>query len=324
MEIRRLVYFVKIAHLGSLRRAADYLRIAQPALTRQVRLLEEEIGVTLFQRSRKGMTLSAQGKQLLDEVLEPLRQMDQAVQNVKSSSTGLCGTIALGIPPTTTCMVAQPLLKRLTAAEPNLNVKILEGSAEHLTELLLKGELDMAFLFGPCPDDRLRDRELLAEELVVVGSGGSGLTAECPVKFAQVAAMPLILPGLRNGIRGVMERHATRLKLKLNVRFSIDSLSLVKDMVSAGSGVTVLPLSAVQSELSSGVFSYARISDRLVSRTLILAARGQCRMPQIMTMMDIHIQRQVTELVLNGDWPAKLLLDILPELPSDMAFAAAA
>jgi LysR family transcriptional regulator, nitrogen assimilation regulatory protein len=81
MEIRRLEYFVCIAEQGSLGRASDLLRIAQPALTRQVRLLEQELGVILFTRSRRGMRLTEEGEQLLSEVMGPLRQLEGALQN---------------------------------------------------------------------------------------------------------------------------------------------------------------------------------------------------------------------------------------------------
>ena len=115
MEIRRLRYFICIAELGSLGRAADILRIAQPALTRQVQLLEQELGIMLFTRTRRGMHLTEAGSQLLAEVTGPLRDLEGALQNIRSLNAGLSGNVTVGMTPTVTYFLAQPLLERMVA-----------------------------------------------------------------------------------------------------------------------------------------------------------------------------------------------------------------
>ncbi len=178
MEIRRLQYFVCIAELGSLGRAADILRIAQPALTRQVRLLEQELGVTLFTRTRRGMHLTDEGSQLLSDVTEPLRQLEGALQNMRSLTSGLSGHVAVGMTPTVTYFLAQPLLERMAEVAPDVVLRIVEGTGLHLGEGLMTGELDMGLLYEALHDHRLVNRDLLTEELVVVGSPQSGLAPE--------------------------------------------------------------------------------------------------------------------------------------------------
>jgi len=98
METRRLKYFVRIAEDGSLMRAAGVLRIAQPALSRQLRLLEEDLGLTLFRRTPRGMQLTQEGELLRVAVAGPLRELELALQNIRSLSARVEGNIVLGMP----------------------------------------------------------------------------------------------------------------------------------------------------------------------------------------------------------------------------------
>src|ERR1700740_1285114 len=115
MDIRRLQFFLRIADEGSMNRAARVLGIAQPALSRQMRLLEEALGVTLFTRTSRGMELTEAGEQLRGSMTGPLRHLELAMQNVGSPFAQLEGGVILGMPQTTACVLARPLLARVAA-----------------------------------------------------------------------------------------------------------------------------------------------------------------------------------------------------------------
>src|ERR1700761_5036470 len=119
MEIRRLSYFVRIAEDGSLTKAAGVLRIAQPALSRQVRLLEEELGVALFSRTARGMRLTEEGEFLRASVAGPLRAMELALQSVRSFSSRIEGNFGIGMPSAIAAVLAKPLVLRMDAGFPN-------------------------------------------------------------------------------------------------------------------------------------------------------------------------------------------------------------
>lgn len=295
MEIRRLEYFVCTAELGSLGRASDALRIAQPALTRQVRLLEQELGVTLFTRTRRGMTLTEEGEQLLADVVGPLRQLEGALQNIRSFSAGISGNIAVGMTPTVAYFLAQPLLQRMADDAPKVALRIVEGTASHIEEGLITGELDAGVLYGPSRDDKLVCRELLTEEMVVIGAADSGLSADSPLGIGELTALPLILPNPKNGMRGVSERYAAKYNVRFDIRYVIDSFQVLKDMVGKGFGYTILPLSAVLREVESGALAYAPIENPQ-RRTLISAARPHSRMPRVLSRLDQVIAEVLHEL----------------------------
>jgi LysR family transcriptional regulator, nitrogen assimilation regulatory protein len=295
MEIRRLQYFACVAELGSLCRASDVLRIAQPALTRQVRLLEEELGVKLFTRSRRGMRLTEEGEQLLADVGAPLRQLEGALQNIRSYSSGLSGNVAVGMTPTVAYFLAQPLLERMAEEAPNVVLRIVEGTALHLEEALVTGELDMALLYEPVQDHNLVNRELLTEEMVIIGPPQSGLAPDRPLTINDITRLPLILPNPKNGLRGISERYAAKYNVRFEIKYVIDSFPVLKEMVGSGHGYSIMPLSSVLREVEDGTLTYAPVI-RPARRTLMLASKTHCRIPRIVTRLDQLVREVLWDL----------------------------
>jgi DNA-binding transcriptional LysR family regulator len=295
MEIRRLHYFVRTAELGSLCRASDVLRIAQPALTRQVRLLEEELGVTLFTRTRRGMRLTEEGEQLLADVIGPLRQLDTALQNIRSVASGLSGNVTVGMTPTVAYVLAEPLIERMAIQAPNVAVRIAEGSALHLGEGVTSGELDMALLHDAPHDPRLVIRELLTEEMVVIGPPDSGLSPDRLLDIDELTRLPLILPNPRNGLRSVTERYAARFNVRFHIKHVIDSFPVLKDMVGKGHGYTILPLSSVLREVEAGTLAWSPV-DNPSRRTLVLATGTHARGPRVLARLEQVVEDLLWEL----------------------------
>ena len=301
MELRRLGYFVCIAEQGSLCRAAEVLRIAQPALTRQVRLLEQELGVTLFVRTRRGMRLTEEGEHLRAEVVGPLRQLDLALQDIRVTNVGLSGKIALGMTPTVAYFLAQPLLERMANDAPGVAVRVVEGSTQHLNEWLAAGELDVAVLYGPSREAGPQARELLVEDMVLVGGAHNPLGTSRTIGFEELTSVPLILPNPKNGIRRVSERYASRFKVRFDIRYVIDSFQVIKDMVIKGYGFTILPMSAFLKELEDGTMRCYPMENPS-RRTLVSAVTPHARTPRVLkkldeaiddVLVDLHARRRV-------------------------------
>ncbi len=299
MEIRRLQYFVCIAELGSLGRAADILRIAQPALTRQVRLLEQELGVMLFTRTRRGMHLTDEGSQLLSEVTGPLRQLEGALQNMRSITSGLSGHVAVGMTPTVTYFLAQPLLERMAEVAPDVVLRIVEGTGLHLGEGLMTGELDMGLLYEALHDNRLVNRDLLTEELVVVGSPQSGLAPGRELSIGELTELPLILPNPKNGLRSITERYAAKYAVHFRIKYVIDSFHVLKEMVGNGHGCTITPLSSVLKEVEAGTLTYSPMQNPS-RRTLVVATKTHCRIPRVLAKVQDVMEEVLCELHQQG------------------------
>lgn len=308
MELKRLRYFLRIAEEGSLGRASNALGIAQPALSRQMRMLEGEFGAPLFHRTRNGMQLTEEGAQLRAAVTGPLRLLELATQNARSVSGKVEYSVALGLPPMIAYVAAQALVQRFDATMPSIKLSLVEDQTDQLVDKLLKGEIDLAFLYGQLPDDRLFGGEMLDEDIVLVGAGALKLSPDEAVPFKTLAELPLILPRAHHGIRSLVEKLAVRENIALDIRFETDSLQILKDLVKSGFGYGILPVSAFQRDYEAGTLSYARIAGPDMVHRVILAIRPHFQIPRGKLLALSRLLRdEVGRLVGTGRWPVRVL-----------------
>jgi DNA-binding transcriptional LysR family regulator len=279
MEIRRLRYFARVAEDGSLTKASGVLRIAQPALTRQVRLLEKELGVSLFNRTARGMQLTEEGEYLRSSVAGPLRALELALQNVRSLSPRIEGNFALGMPSSLGSILAAPLVMHMNADFPNIKLRIMEGITGSLIDWLHRGMLDFALLEEESRDERLTDRAVMSERLMLIGSAGSALEPKRATTFERLLQLPLILPTHHLGIRGLFNDALTRSRGNADVRFEADSAKLIKELVTAGLGYSLLPFSYFRREYEAGTLRYSPITRPFLSLPTFLAYRTSSRTP---------------------------------------------
>jgi LysR family nitrogen assimilation transcriptional regulator len=277
MEIRRLRYFVRIAEDGSLTKAAGVLRVAQPALTRQVRLLEKELGVSLFNRTARGMQLTEEGEYLRGSVAGPLRAMELALQNVRSLSPRIEGNFAVGMPSSLGSILATPLVLRMNSDFPNIRLRIMEGITGSLIDWLHRGMLDFALLEEQSRDERLTDREIICERLVLVGPAASTINPKRAVSFDKVTQLPLILPTHHLGIRGVFNDALAKARASADIRFEADSCKLIKELVAGDMGYSILPLCYFRQECEAGTLRYAPIVRPFLSLPTFLSYRSSGR-----------------------------------------------
>ena len=258
MDTHRLKYFLRIAEEGSITRAAKVLGIAQPALSRQIRLLEEDLGITLFERTRRGVHLTEEGERLRSSTAAPLRQLELAVLYAGSPLARIERGLLFGMVPTAAGVLAAPLLASLGTAFPNVHFHVAVAETDDLVLRMLSGAVDLAVI-NPVPDDRLFYRHLLVEDLVLVGGPTSDLTPETPVRFADLARLPLVMPSAQTGIRNTLENTALRVKVAISARYSTDSLEVSRQLVAAGLGYAVLPLAACGGDIDAGRLRWAPI-----------------------------------------------------------------
>lgn len=273
MDLRRLSYFIRISENGSLTRAAGVLRIAQPALSRQLRLLENELGVVLFNRTKRGMTLTQDGDFLYNSIVGPLRELDRALLGFRSFSSGIDGKLNFGIPAEMSALIAAPLLNGLKDSLPRIRPRIVQGPSGHLHDLLNRGIIDYAFLEGSWNQGILPTFEIHKDQLILVGPKVAGLDSSQTVHFREAANMPLIVPCQPFGIRNVLNEAALEYKKTLNVAFEIDSMMTSLQLTSQGQGYSIVPKTYLASLIGEGsYFSWAALSG--VELSFFLSTRG--------------------------------------------------
>ena len=144
MDLKQLRTFRAVAELGSLSKAADRLRAAQPALSRHIKLLEHELRVELFVRNGRGMLLTSAGRMLLDRTTGLIRQIEQVSEDLKSANGNPSGRVILGLVPTVSAVLSGRFARRVLDEFPDVSLRIVESYGGHLVEWLHRGEMDLA------------------------------------------------------------------------------------------------------------------------------------------------------------------------------------
>jgi DNA-binding transcriptional LysR family regulator len=273
LDVRRLGYFMRIAEDGSLTKASAMLRIAQPALSRQMRLLEEELGVTLFNRTARGMRLTGEGAALRASVAGPLRELELALQNIRSFPHAAEANIAIGLAPNLADVLAKPLALRLDAAFPSIKLRIIEGLTGSLIDWLSRGVVDFVLLEEEAHHDQLQEQILAALPLVLAGPAESPLPPGRTVTFAEAVKLPLVLPSHHLGLRAVINDAAMWAQAKLNIRMEVDSPRLMQELLVTGMAYAILPSCYCKTDIDAGRVQLWPLNDPALSLSIVLAAR---------------------------------------------------
>jgi LysR family nitrogen assimilation transcriptional regulator len=262
MDIKQLSYFVRVAELGSFTRASIVLDIAQPALSRQVRLLEVELRQSLLVRNGRGITLTEAGKALLEHSRGILHQMERLREELSRVRGSLAGRVALGLPPTLGRILAVPVTRAFKEAMPGATLSITEGLSKTMQEALLTGQLDLALLYNAFPSPGIELRPLLQDELLLVSSADlADAVDEQPIDLKEIAQYPLIIPARPNAIRMHVETALSNLGVQPRIAMEVDSVATILDLVADHVGCAVLSRHAVTTAAQPGRFATRRIGN---------------------------------------------------------------
>ena len=172
MDLKQLEYFVRVAELGSFTRASIALDVAQPALSRQIRLLEVELRQNLLTRNGRGASPTEAGKLLLEHGRGILHQVALAREELGAARGAMAGHVSIGLPPSLSKLITVPLTRSFRAELPQARLTLTEGFSVLMYEGLRVGNLDMAVLYNPAHSPDLEKTLLREEDLVLISAGG--------------------------------------------------------------------------------------------------------------------------------------------------------
>src|SRR5438270_2333483 len=198
MELRHLRYFVAVAEALNFTKASARLRVAQPALSRQMTDLEDEIGVDLMKRSPRGVTLTAEGKLFLDEVRELLKRADESVEKVRGLARGEYGELHVGYAPSPTVEILPPALAAFQKAVPRVKVLLHDLSSDELIAGLQNATLELAVMVRQTVGDEtagIRFELLRTYPLCVAMAATHAFARLKSITLEKLATEPLV--GLR-------------------------------------------------------------------------------------------------------------------------------
>ena len=307
MDLKLLGSFVAVAEARNFTKASLALNVTQPALSRQIQKLENDLGVSLFVRARRRINLTEQGSLLLEQARKILATIEETEAALRTGASGPAGTLSLGISPAAGHMLIPLLLERAARLFPKLRIHVVEGFTATIHDRLVEARLDMGVLHDPEDRKRLHVTPLLTEPLLVVGPPGSAPRRRKPGDIGVLATLPLVLPSRPNALRLHIEQMAASSGVALNVRAQVDSVGITKTLVQRGFGYTILSYELVHQEIARGEVDVIPVRDTRFERRVVIARpliKPETGLQQAAAALIRELAREIIE---RRQWPGAKL-----------------
>lgn len=269
MTPRQLTYFLRIAELRSFTKAAAVLHIAQPALSRQMQQLEEDLSVRLFARCDSGVSVTEAGEALRTRAAHLLQEFANVRDEVGALADRVQGRLHFGMPPSLFDLITVPLLLAVRKKYPAVQPSLIEGISSAVYELVLAGRLDFAVVLSTESMVGLNRRDLFSEQLFLACPPGTRPNDGSAVSLAEVAAQPLILTQSPNAMRTVLDEALHREGLPAETVLEANSSRVQTALVAAGVGYSVLSYAALANDVAAGRLTAAPIDGLRITWTLV-------------------------------------------------------
>lgn len=304
MDLKQLKAIVTVAEVGSVTRAAELLHLVQPAVTRQIRTLEQELGIPLFERTGQGMRPTEAGTIMVDRARRALNELERARAEVQPDPGEVTGIVTVGLLESTSDLLAESLVTTLARDRPGVELRLMTAYSGHLQQWLDDGDLDLTLLYNLDSTPSLNARPLVRERLWAVAPRSAGLHADRPVPFPEAATHPLVMPASGHALRRLIDAAAVRSGAAMDVVVQTNSMRVQKQLVQAGHGWTVLPGVGIADDVARGALSAAPLSEPDVWRSVVLGTPRSGRTPPAVEVVARELVRQINSAVHEGRWPS--------------------
>jgi LysR family tcuABC transcriptional regulator len=305
MELRQLRYFIRIVELGSMGRAALDLGVGTPALSQQISRLEGELSTRLLQRTTTGVLPTDAGLAFFRQAQLAIRHADAAAQAARQAR--LAGHVSIGLAPSTSGVLALPLLEAMRERYPDVRLRVVESLSGNLATMLNARQLDLAVLFETDGARRWSVLPLLDERLFVIGRRAlPGMPTGRSVRIARLASLPLVLPSGTHGLRAILDAAFARERCAPHVVLEIDGLAVLMDAVRAGLAATIQP-GAATVRLPADEMARIELAERSARRRNLLASLSDDELSPAALAARVVLRSVAAGLVAQQRWPGATL-----------------
>lgn len=306
MELRQLRYFTRVVELGSMGRAAVDLGVGTSALSQQISRLEGELSTRLLQRSAMGVVPTDAGLAFFKQAQLALRHVDDAARAAKQAR--LAGHVSIGLAPSTSAVLALPLLQAMRERYPDVRMRLVESLSGNLTAMLNARQLDLAVLFETESARRWSVLPLLDERLFLIGQRQlPGMPRGRTVRIASLAGLPLVLPSGTHGLRAIVDAAFARERCDAHILLEIDGLAVLMDAVRAGIAATIQPGAATVRMPEDAGISRVEIAERSACRRNLLVSLSDDELSPAALAARVVLKGVATTLVAEQRWPGATL-----------------
>lgn len=270
MRIRQLESFVCVCELGSITQAAATLNIVQPALGAQISALEDELGVQLLDRGRRGTTVTPAGEYFLVEAKKMLEQVSTIKKTIRTFAPNEKVHLSVGLTTSLSAMLAGALAQELSNLSSSVSVQVVEDMSHILGERIARGDLDFALAFNVPDHKAIRKRPVLQESVFFIAGANSAFGLDEPIDMEELAKAIFVIPTEKGQIIHLLKEEMSRFGLPLKVAYQIESMDAIKGIIAEGTACAVLPFGTVTREVKAGILVARRIVNPPLTRTLFL------------------------------------------------------
>jgi DNA-binding transcriptional LysR family regulator len=268
MEFYQLVSFSKVAETKSISRAAEELFVTQPAVSKQIKALEEELGDRLFDRLGKKVHLTRTGEALYGRAVKILRSVEEAKAAVKGLSGECSGELVIGTSDHISLHRLPDVLKSYIATYPKVDLKLRCHRSETILDMVGRNLVDVGVITLPKVTGNLVSKVIWKDPMSLVFPEGHPLALLKSIRLRDITKYRLILPEPGTTTRKTIDDAFAKGKLVANVGMEVAYIETIKGLVKAGLGISILPDKAVEAEVKGGLLLEARIQDANVTRNL--------------------------------------------------------
>lgn len=301
MTPKLLKSFLKLSEMGNLSRSSAQLHLTQPALSRQMQLLEGEVGARLFERHGRGVALTDAGRVLRKRAEKLLRDIDEIRNEITASASEPEGEIAVGLPTPLNAMLAAALVDRLWETAPKLRLRIFEGAPHQIRDQLNQGLLDLGVLSADEYGAGLIRLPFVTEKLFVAGAPRFELDRNERFAVEKLLDLPLVQASPQNGVTMILARHFSKAQSALDLRIEASSTHLMIAIAATGRCFTVLPYSALAEDIARGRISAAPLTR--LSMHWAMARRADHRATVGMKVVVQILHDTARARIEAGHWP---------------------
>ena len=299
-EFRELRCFLAASRTGNLGQVARELSLSQPGVTRQIRKIEDRLGTQLFARHGRGVTLTFSGSLLFDRLSTVMHLLSLPLDLTAPDAD--LGLLSIALPPEVGSLIGPAFVEQAQAVWPSIKIEIHSGISSSLVELVLSGRVEIGILPDPPAHDNFRVQPVLRESLgLVIGPSSTLADSAAPLRFRDLATLPLVLTSLRHSYRRVLVAAGLKYGVDLIPKIEIDDIPIIKAMVNASVGYAILPAAAVQDEIARGALQYRRIEQPSLSTTLAIVFRQET-VPMLIQCANM-LRAQMTAPRTRAKWP---------------------
>jgi LysR family transcriptional regulator, nitrogen assimilation regulatory protein len=274
VDIRQLRYFMAIVEARSFSRAAEQLRVAQPALSQHVLAMEAELGVSLLHRGARGVAPTEEGLRLLDRARLIDAQLAALHDHVRGREAQPSGEVRFGMPGTVSEQLGVPLIETARRQYPEVRIRIAEAMSGFVLGWLREGTVDIAMLYNVADEKGLAMHQALTEEIRLFGRPGmEGAPSGAEVSLETALGLPLIVPSPSHGLRNLIDAGALSIGRHVAPAIEIDSYRQIKRLAVRGLAFGLLPAMAIDQEVRDGTFRSWGISGPTLVRRIFLGYR---------------------------------------------------